>query len=84
MPQDISYIPLPLLRQILREWCENEFSWSDDEIEVVIDATHNQLRREHRKDFKEFLTRVATYPNLNGTELALDAKTRLEELENND
>lgn len=85
MPNQIEHIPTPLLKQILREWCSQQFNWTDEETDVVVNATrdriHNKARQEVLVEYKGFLTCVATQPDLNGTELALAAKKRLEELE---
>lgn len=86
MPNQIGYIPTPLLRQILREWCTQKFNWTDEETDVVVEATrdkiYNEARQEVLVEYKAFLTYVATKPDLNGTDLAQDAKDRLEELNN--
>lgn len=85
MPNQIGYIPTPLLRQILREWCNRQFKWTDEETDIVVNATRDQIYNEARHEvfieYKDFLTRVATHPALTDTELARDAKLRLEELE---
>lgn len=85
MPNQIGHIPTPLLKQILREWCSKQFNWTDEETDVVVNATrdriHNEARQEVLVEYKAFLTYVATKPDLNGTDLAQDAKERLEELE---
>lgn len=85
MPNQIGFIPTPLLRQILREWSARKFNWTDEEADMVVDATRDQIYKDARDGihikYKDFLTRVATQSDLNGTDLALDAKKRLEELE---
>ena len=85
MLNQIGYIPTPLLRQILREWCAQQFNWSDEETDLVVNATRDQIYNEARQEilieYKGFLSRVATHPDLNGKEIARDAELRLEELE---
>lgn len=85
MPNQIGYIPTPLLRQILREWCTRQFNWTDEETDVVVNATrdriHNEARQEILVEYTGFLARVVKHPALTGRELARDAKLRLEELE---
>ena len=85
MPNQIGYIPTPLLRQILREWCSRHFNWSDEETDAVVNATrdriHNKAQQEILEEYKGYLTRVSTHPDLIGTELERDAELRLKELE---
>lgn len=84
MPNKIGYIPTPLLRQILREWCSRQFNWTDEEADMVVKATRDKIYNDARQDilveYMGFLTRVATQTDLNGSDLARDVKVRLEEL----